>query len=75
MEGNSRASVGRQLADARRDLGLTQMELAERAGVDRANIAKIESGRYNVSVDILSRICNAMDCEIRIVACDNIQKK
>lgn len=57
-----------QIADARKKKGLTQQQLAELAGVNRVNIAKIENGRYNVSIDILSRVCNAMECEIIIKA-------
>ena len=31
-----------------------------------ANIYKIENGRYNVSIDILGKICEALGSEIRI---------
>lgn len=40
----------------RADLGLTQGELAERAGVKRSYIARIESGRANPTVETLARI-------------------
>lgn len=65
---NNRTTIGLQIADARKKKGLTQQQLAELAGVNRVNIAKIENGRYNVSIDILSRVCNAMECEIIIKA-------
>lgn len=65
---NNRTTIGLQIAEARKKRGLTQAQLAELVGVDRANIGKIETGKYNVSIDILSRVCNAMDCEIKIEA-------
>lgn len=65
---NNRTTIGLQIAEARKKRGLTQAQLAELAGIDRANIGKIETGKYNVSIDILSRVCNAMECEIIIKA-------
>lgn len=59
-----------QIAEARQKRGLTQKELAELAGVDQANISKIEKGKYNVSIDILSRVCNAMGSTITIQVAD-----
>lgn len=65
---NNRTTIGLQIAEARKKRGLTQAQLAELAGIDRANIGKIETGKYNVSIDILSRVCNAMECRIKIEA-------
>lgn len=65
---NNRITIGLQIAEARMKKGLTQAQLAELAGIDRANVGKIETGKYNVSIDILSRVCNAMECEIIIKA-------
>lgn len=63
---NNRITIGLQIAEARQKKGLTQKDLAELAGVDQANISKIEKGKYNVSIDILSRVCNAMGSTITI---------
>lgn len=65
---NNRTTIGLQIAESRKKRGLTQDQLAKLAGIDRANIGKIETGKYNVSIDILSRVCNAMGCEIKIEA-------
>ena len=40
--------------------GLTVRELAEASGVHYSNIAKIENGKYNVSVDILGKVADAL---------------
>ena len=61
-----RTKMGEQIRRRRKSLGMTQLELSERTGLDRANISKIEGGRYNVSVDILGRIAEVLRCEIKL---------
>ena len=51
---------------ARRQAGLTQMELAERAGTSQAAISAYESGRRSPSVDTLVRILAATGLELRM---------
>ncbi len=63
---NWRTKIGEQIRRRRKSLGMTQLELSERTGLDRANISKIEGGRYNVSVDILGRIAEVLRCEIKL---------
>lgn len=40
--------------------GLSQRELAERAGTSQSQIARIESGRHGARVDTLGRIAGAL---------------
>ena len=61
-----RAEVGRQLAELRAKRGLTAQQVADLSGVNRVNITKIERGAYNVSVDILGRVCDALGARLRI---------
>ena len=49
---------------ARRDAGLTQAELAQRAGLSRATIGAIEQGRANPTFSTLMRIAEALDAEL-----------
>lgn len=42
------------------------MQLAELSGITRQNIYKIEDGKYNVSIDILNKICQSLGVEIGI---------
>lgn len=63
----NRLRIGQSLATIRKEKGLTQEQLSQMTGLDRANIGKIENGRYNVSIDILGRICEALGCRIDIV--------
>ena len=62
----NRMRVGAEVADARKRQGLSVRELAERCGVSYQNITKIENGKYNVSIDILGKICSALDLRITL---------
>ena len=64
---NERVRIGALLAQKRNEAGLSVRALAELAGVSYQNITKIENCKYNVSIDILSKIVNALNCKIDIV--------
>ena len=64
---NEKERIGKLLADRRNEAGLSVRALAELAGVSSQNITKIENGKYNVSIDILSKITNALNCKLDIV--------
>lgn len=51
---------------ARRRAGLTQVELARRAGTSQAAVSAYESGRRSPSVDTLCRILAAAGSELRM---------
>ena len=55
-----RERIGSRLAILRKKRNMTQEELANLCGVNRVNIAKIEKGAYNVSIDILSKVTSAL---------------
>lgn len=55
------ADAARLIAAARADAGLTQTELARRAGVTQPNLATMETGRRRPSADMLERILHAAD--------------
>jgi putative transcriptional regulator len=44
--------------------GLTQQELADRAGVTRQSIISIEQGRYRPSVELALRLAQALGCSV-----------
>lgn len=64
---NNREYIGKRIAEIRQAKGLSIRQLAEASGVNFANIYKIENGKYNVSVDILGKICEALGCRIDLV--------
>jgi transcriptional regulator with XRE-family HTH domain len=56
------------LRSARRLAGLTQRQLAERAGVPQATVGRIESGQITPRVDTLENLLGAADQELNVVA-------
>ena len=56
----SRAQLGAALAGARTKAGMTQAELASRAGIDEATIAALELGQYRPESHELSRLAEAL---------------
>jgi transcriptional regulator with XRE-family HTH domain len=64
---NNRDYIGQRIAEIRQAKGLSIRQLAEACGVNFANIYKIENGKYNVSIDILGKICEALGCRIDLI--------
>lgn len=58
--------VIRAIVDARISQNLTQKELAERTGIDQADISKLEHGTRNPSINLLKRLAEGMDMVLRI---------
>jgi transcriptional regulator with XRE-family HTH domain len=54
---------GRRVRDHRMELGLSQEELAERAGLHRTYISSLEQGRRNVAVHNVVRLAEALDLD------------
>lgn len=59
-------SVIRALVDARISQNMTQKELAEKSGVNQADISKIENGTRNPSLKLLQRLATGMGMELKI---------
>lgn len=55
-----------EVIKARRELNLTQEELACRIGTQKSNISRLESGNYNPSLDFLSKLAKGLGKEIHI---------
>ncbi len=58
--------VIRAIVDARTSQNLTQKELAERTGINQADISKLENGTRNPSVNLLKRLAEGMDMVLKI---------
>ena len=57
--------VIRAIVDARTSQNLTQKELAERTGIDQADISKLENGTRNPSVNLLKRLAGRNHSPLR----------
>ena len=58
--------VIRAIVDARASQNLTQEELAERTGINQADISKIENGTRNPSLNLLKRLADGMGMVLKI---------
>jgi UDP-N-acetylglucosamine 1-carboxyvinyltransferase len=57
------ARIGTLIRDARRRQGLTQSDLADSLGTSQSAVARIEQGKQNLSLDMVSRIGKSLDSE------------
>ena len=58
--------VIRAMVDARISQNLTQKELAERTGINQADISKLENGTRNPSLKLLKRLADGMDVTLKL---------
>lgn len=59
--------VIRAMVEARISRNMTQKELAERTGINQADISKLENGTRNPSLKLLKRLAAGMDMELKLV--------
>jgi transcriptional regulator with XRE-family HTH domain len=61
-----RIKVGETLKEMREKKGYSQVELAEAMNVNRSTISKIENGKFNLSLDYLSKFSWFLDFEFQL---------
>ena len=52
--------LGEELKRARDEAGLSQEEVAHRAGIDRSYLSQLENDRKSPTLDLLLRVCAAL---------------
>ena len=63
----ARRRMGERIRQLRSERGISQVELAERAGLAQPHIVRIEQGRYSVGLDTLQAIAKALGCTVDMV--------
>lgn len=58
--------IADQVAERRRDRGLSQAELAELCGTTQSAIARLEGGGRPPRIDTLLRLATALDCDLHV---------
>ena len=58
--------VIRAMIEARISKNLTQKQLAERTGLNQADISKLENGTRNPSIKLLKRLAEGIDMALKI---------
>jgi transcriptional regulator with XRE-family HTH domain len=66
MSDDVRRLVGRNVKRLRTAAGLSQAELAERMGVDRAYVSGLELGQRNPTIVTLWHIAKALGVNVRL---------
>ncbi|MGR7993589.1 helix-turn-helix domain-containing protein [Xanthobacter sp. ZOL 2024] len=62
-----REVFARNLKAARLAKGLSQEELAHRAGIDRTYISSLERCVYNASIDVVDRLASALELDAAVL--------
>ncbi len=57
--------IGTNIRRLRTAKGLSQEELAFRAGIDRSYLSEVENGHKNLSVMVLDQIAAALEIDLR----------
>lgn len=60
-------AVGKRISKIRKKCKLTQLELAKSVGISKTTISKIENGKIDFDIFLLSKLCSALS-----VSCDYI---
>lgn len=62
-----RARIGQRIAEIRKQQGVTQQELADKAGLQRTHILRLEQGVYGATIDVLSAIADALGHKMEFI--------
>lgn len=65
-ESESEYNLIRELVAARKACNMTQKELAEKTGINQADISKIETGNANPALSTLKRLAEGMNMVLRL---------
>ena len=63
---HARQEIASQFRQVRKEQGMTQERLAEKVGTRKSNISRLESGRYNPSLDFLEKVAGGLGREIEV---------
>lgn len=65
-EASDLLDISIQIAEARRKKKITQVQLAKRVGMPQSQIARLESGGHNVTLETLNKVANALDLRVKV---------
>lgn len=61
-----RYAIVSQIIEVRKKNNMTQSDLAKKVGTQKSNISRLESGRYNPSLDLLIKIARGLGMELKV---------
>ena len=63
-------NVIEQFIAKRKERGMTQSDVSTVTGIQRPNLSRLESGYYNPTLDMLVRLADSIDCNVKITFVD-----
>ena len=63
----TRDRIGQRIAALRKLTGMSQEQLAVRAGLQRTHVSRIEAGKYAVTLETIQAIAKALGMTVDIV--------
>lgn len=57
--------VGKRVRELRNNIGISQEELADLAGLDRTYITSVECGKRNISIVNIEKLTNALQVSLK----------
>ena len=60
-----KAKVGERIRELRKELGISQEALANKAEIDRTYVTDVENGRRNISVENLEKLIDALNSSFK----------
>lgn len=64
-------TIGMKLKKYRKESGLTQLQVAEKANISRSHYASLESDKYNPSLETLNNIANVLNINVTLLLEDD----
>lgn len=58
--------VVKTILEARKKMKLTQQQLADKTGINRADISKLENGNTNPTIALLQRLADGLDMQLKL---------
>lgn len=62
-----RKNIGKLICQAREEKNISLEQLSEITGLSSIHLSRIEEGRLNVGIDMLSQILNGLDVKITLI--------
>ncbi len=60
------STIGETIKQRRKELGITQPDLSELAGVSKNTLYKLERGQGNPSLDVLTKLAGVLGMELKL---------
>ena len=62
-----RQRIGQRIAELRNAKGMTQQDVADKTGLLRQHISRIEAGKYAVTLEVIQAIAEALGMTVDII--------